>query len=166
MGHYLMDQIYGAGVVCSVPEARGGKGKGLMGGAPLFRASAISRRSPTSFCAATHSMSPAAPGQLGRGTLRRLARSCEQKMEEYHGSAFHMTIMGEVLGRKENHVRINPAKVDAWGIPVLHVETKYTDNEFNMAKDAVDAATEVVRGGRIRSAVKERCAEPAGIQHS
>ena len=26
MGHYLMDQVYGAGIVCSVPEARDGKG--------------------------------------------------------------------------------------------------------------------------------------------
>ena len=41
MGHYLMDQIYGAGVVCSVPEARNGRStKALMGGSaivPRFR---------------------------------------------------------------------------------------------------------------------------------
>src|SRR5260370_29462159 len=40
MGHYLMDQIYGAGVVCSVPEARNGKWKNVMGGGaivPRFR---------------------------------------------------------------------------------------------------------------------------------
>ena len=28
-------------------------------------------------------------------------------MDEYNGSGFHMTIMGEVLGRYENHVRID-----------------------------------------------------------
>jgi hypothetical protein len=27
-----------------------------------------------------------------------------------------MTVMGEVLGRYENHVRIDPTKVDAWDI--------------------------------------------------
>ena len=41
MGHYLMDQVYGPGVMCSVPEARNGKAsKELMGGGaivPRFR---------------------------------------------------------------------------------------------------------------------------------
>ena len=41
VGHYLMDQIYGPGLTCSVPEARNGKAtKQLMGGGaivPRFR---------------------------------------------------------------------------------------------------------------------------------
>ena len=65
----------------------------------------------------------------------------QKKMDEYYGSAFYMTIMGEVLGRKENHVRINKDVVDAWGIPTLHIATKYTDNEYNMAKDAVETCS-------------------------
>jgi len=69
----------------------------------------------------------------------------QRKLDEYNGSGFHMTIMGEVLGRHENHVRIDTTRNDTWGIPVLHVETKYTDNEFNMAKDAVETASEVAR---------------------
>ena len=37
LGHYLTDQIYGAGVACSVPEARDGKaGADLMGGSALI----------------------------------------------------------------------------------------------------------------------------------
>jgi hypothetical protein len=71
-------------------------------------------------------------------------------MDDYYGSGFHMTIMGEVLGRYENHVRINKEKVDAWGIPVLHVETKYTDNEYNIAKDAMDVACEVTEATGLR----------------
>ena len=36
MGHYLIDQTYGVGVTCSVPEARGGKSNSdLMGGGAL-----------------------------------------------------------------------------------------------------------------------------------
>jgi len=54
-----------------------------------------------------------------------------------------MTMMGEVLGRYENHVRIDKETVDAWGIPVLHIQTKYTDNEYNMAKDAVETGVAV-----------------------
>src|SRR3984957_10200269 len=37
MGHYLIDQIYGAGIQCSVPEARDGKSNSqLMGGSALI----------------------------------------------------------------------------------------------------------------------------------
>jgi choline dehydrogenase-like flavoprotein len=70
--------------------------------------------------------------------------------------------MGEVIGRRENHVRINPAKVDAWGIPVLHVETKYSDNEYNMAKDAVDVATEVVESAGFEVLSKNPVPNPPG----
>ncbi len=61
----------------------------------------------------------------------------QEKLDLYHGSAVSMTMMGEVLGRPENLVRIDKDVVDAWGIPVLHIQTKYTENEFNMARDAV-----------------------------
>jgi choline dehydrogenase-like flavoprotein len=37
-------------------------------------------------------------------------------------------------------VSIDKNVVDAWDIPALHVETQYTDNERNMARDAVDTS--------------------------
>ena len=52
--------------------------------------------------------------------------------------------MGEVLPRYDNHVPINKDVKDAWGIPVLHFQCKYSENEFNMAKDAVDTLAESV----------------------
>ena len=57
--------------------------------------------------------------------------------------------MGEVLPRFENHVRIDKNVVDAWGIPVLNFQCKYTDNEFNMAKDAVETLGEVCRNAGL-----------------
>ena len=139
MGHYLMDQIYGAGVTCSVPEARGGQAtKALMGGAALIpRFRNIDTKSDKFLRGyalnVTSSLGPVAPKNFAA-----YGAELQQKMDLYHGSAFYMTIMGEVLGRHENHVRINKDVVDAWGIPVLHVQTKYTGNEHNMARDAVD----------------------------
>ena len=65
-------------------------------------------------------------------------------------------MMGEVLGRYENHVRIDENKVDAWDIPVLHVETKYTDNEFNMAKDAVEVGCAVAEAAGFEVLSKKR----------
>jgi choline dehydrogenase-like flavoprotein len=162
VGHYLMDQIYGAGLICSVPEARGGKGKGIMGGAaivPRFRN--ISTKSDKFLRGYAFNVTSRTGGLEARN-FAAFGAELQQKLDEYHGSAFQMTIMGEVLGRKENHVRINPSKVDAWGIPVLHVETKYTDNEYNMAKDAVDVATEVVEAAGFEVLSKNDAPNPPG----
>jgi choline dehydrogenase-like flavoprotein len=51
--------------------------------------------------------------------------------------------MGDVLPLYENRVTINRDVVDAWGIPTLHIECRYTDNELNMAKDAVNVLEEL-----------------------
>ena len=67
-------------------------------------------------------------------------------MEQHRGSAFSCTCMGEVLPRFENHVRINKDVKDDFGIPVLHFQARYSDNEFNMAKDAIETMSEVCRG--------------------
>ena len=146
VGRYLMDQIYGAGLTCSVPEARNGRANAaLMGGGaivPRFRN--ISTKDPNFLRGyalnVTSRMGPVEPRNFAAYGVE-----LQQKLDEYHGSAFYMTIMGEVLGRYENHVRIDKEKVDAWNIPVLHVKTQYTDNEYNMAKDAVAVGSEMAR---------------------
>jgi hypothetical protein len=43
----------------------------------------------------------------------------------------------------ENRVTINRDVVDAWGIPTLHIECRYADNELIMAKDAVNVLEEL-----------------------
>ncbi|MGA7343910.1 MAG: GMC family oxidoreductase, partial [Terracidiphilus sp.] len=86
----------------------------------------------------------------------------QRKLDEYYGSILQMTIMGEVLGRYENHVRIDRNKADAWGIPVLHVETRYTDNEFNMAKDAVEVGCTVAEAAGFEVLSKNDAPNPPG----
>ena len=143
-----MDQVYGAGVTCSVPEARNGKAtEKLMGGGaivPRFR------NITTKHDKFLRGYALNVTSRMVRLEPRNFAAygaELQRKLEEYHGVAFYMTIMGEVLGRYENHVRINKEKIDAWGIPVLHIDTKYTDNEYNMAKDAVEVGS---ADGRMR----------------
>ena len=86
----------------------------------------------------------------------------QQKMHDYHGSGFHITMMGEVLGRRENHVRIDKQKVDAWDIPILHIETRYTDNELNMAKDAVDVSCSIAEAAGFEVLSKNAVPNPPG----
>ena len=67
----------------------------------------------------------------------------QKSLDDARGAGFAATLMGEVLPRFENQVRIDKNVTDAWGIPVLNFQCKYTDNEFNMAKDAVETLGEV-----------------------
>jgi choline dehydrogenase-like flavoprotein len=162
LGRYLTDQIYGAGVVASVPEARNRNGAILMGGSaivPRFRN--IDTRSDKFLRGYAFNVT-STTGGIGARHFAAYGAELEKKLDEYYGSGFVMSIMGEVLGRYENHVRIDPAKTDAWGIPVLHVETKYTDNEFNMASDAVDVASEVCESAGFEVLSKNAEPNPPG----
>ncbi len=47
---------------------------------------------------------------------------------------FEMTAQGECLPRRENRVTLDAKKKDAWGIPVLHIDAEYGENEQAMAK--------------------------------
>ena len=70
-------------------------------------------------------------------------KDLQDKLDSYSGSGFHVGIMGEVLPHFEHCVSIDKNVVDAWNIPALHINTRYTDNEFNMARDAVDTSSEM-----------------------
>ena len=163
VGRYLMDQIYGAGVTCSVPEARGGKGgRDLMGGGaivPRFRNITSKQHG---FLRGYALNVTSSTGGLAPQNFAAYGAELQQKLDEYNGSGFHMTIMGEVIGRYENHVRINKEKADAWGIPVLHIETKYTDNEYNMAKDAVNVGCAVAEAAGFEVLSKNVVPNPPG----
>ncbi|HEY1768393.1 MAG TPA: GMC family oxidoreductase [Terracidiphilus sp.] len=167
VGRYLTDQIYGAGVVCSVPEARGRKPEDaargmLMGGTaivPRFRN--IDTKSDKFLRGYAFNVS-SITGAVAPRNFAAYGAELQRKLDEYYGSGFQMTLMGEVLSRYENHVRIDKDKVDAWDIPVLRIETKYTDNEFNMAQDAVDVGCELAEAAGFEVLSKNPAPNPPG----
>ena len=163
LGHYLIDQTYGVGVICSVPEARDGKtSRELMEGSaliPRFRnlsskAKNFIRGYALNCWSGTHGMDPRCFAAYGK--------ELQDKLDSYSGSGLSMNIMGEVLPRYEHRVSINKTTVDAWDIPVLHIDTRYTDNEFNMAKDAVDTSCELAEAAGFEILAKNDEPNPPG----
>lgn len=149
LGHYLHDQFYiPNGVLAAVPEARDGKApRGLMGGAgyvPRFcnlRGVASSKKDYLRGYAFDMSAGATPDARY----FPTWGEDLQKQIESYRGAAISTTIMGEVLPRFENYVRLDPQVKDAWGIPVLNIHCRYTDNEFKMAKDAVTTISEVCR---------------------
>ena len=86
----------------------------------------------------------------------------QKKLDSYAGSGFTMSLMGEVLPYYAHHVSIDKNMVDAWDIPVLHVDTRYTDNEINMARDAVDTGVAMAEAAGFEVLSKNYTPNPPG----
>ena len=163
LGHYLIDNIYGPGVVCSVPEARNGKATpDLMGGDALIpRFRNITTKSPNFIGGYALNLWSSDRG-LGAQNFADYGVELQKKLDSYYGSGFYMSMMGQVLSRYENHVSIDKKVVDAWGIPVLRIDTKYTDNEFNMSRDAVDTGIAIAEAAGFEVLSKNYEPNPPG----
>ncbi len=163
LGHYLIDNVYGPGVVCSVPEARDGKATpDLMGGdglIPRFRN--ITTKSPN-FIGGYALNLWSSDRAMGARNFAAYGAELQTKLDSYYGSGFYMSMMGQVLSHYENHVSINKSVVDAWDIPVLHIDAKYTDNEFNMSRDAVDTGVAMAEAAGFEVLSKNYEPNPPG----
>lgn len=147
LGHYLFDQFYIKGVVSAVvPQARGGRAsRTMMGGAgyiPRFvnvKAGDQGVAGKRDFLRG-YAYDFGSGGTPGVAQLGMWGEPMWKALEDVRGAGFGMTTMGEVLPKRENHVRINPDVKDAWGIPVLHIQQRYGENEFKMAKHSEEMA--------------------------
>jgi choline dehydrogenase-like flavoprotein len=59
-------------------------------------------------------------------------------------------------------VRIDPTVADAWGIPALHIDTKYSDNEINISRDAVDISIAMAEDAGFEVLTKNYEPNPPG----
>jgi choline dehydrogenase-like flavoprotein len=144
MGHYLVDQMYGVSVVASVPEARDGKApENLMGGSafiPRFRN--LSKKDKRDFIKG-YCLNISSGGGASPNFFPLYGEELQQKLDTYAGSCVSAGIFGERVARFENHVRIDNDVKDAWGIPVLHIEARDSENETNLRRDAANTAEEL-----------------------
>jgi len=58
---------------------------------------------------------------------------------------------GEMLPRAENRATIHPTLVDAWGIPALHIECRWSDNELAIHRDMNATAAELLDAAGARN---------------
>lgn len=144
LGHYLHDQFYiTSAVQAIVPEARDGKApRGFIGGGgymPRFRN--LKTREKDFLRGYAYDWSSG--GSPDPQYFPAYGEALQKEIQSTRGAGLSVTIMGEVLPRFENSVRIDKTVTDAFGIPALHIQARYTSNEFNMAKDAVQTFEEL-----------------------
>lgn len=143
LGHYLFDQFYVKNTVeAIVPEARNNaSAPGLMGGSGYvvpFRNITTKAKNFIRSYAVDFGSGGTPPTRY----IPAYGEALQKQTSELSNARFTMTTMGTVLPRFENQVHIDKTVRDAWGIPALHIQASYTDNEFNMARDAMDTLAE------------------------
>jgi choline dehydrogenase-like flavoprotein len=167
LGHYLFDQFYVKNTIQAiVPEARDGKGgQGMVGGAgyiPRFR---NLDRKEKDFIRG-YSVDFGSGGTPNPKYFPLYGEALRKAVESHRNTGFNATTMGSVLPRFENHVSIDPVVKDAWGIPSLRIQARYTDNEFNMARDAMNTLAELCHDAGFELLEKhDRMAPPGESIH-
>ena len=89
-------------------------------------------------------------------TLPGFGAKFKQAVREEHPWGINLGGFGEGLARKETHVRINKDVVDAWGIPVLHIDMTFGDNERKIVEDMGDTAAEMLEKAGAKNISVER----------
>jgi choline dehydrogenase-like flavoprotein len=74
---------------------------------------------------------------------------------------------GEMLPRAENRATIHPTLVDAWGIPALHIDCRWSDNELAIHRDMSIAAAELLEaaGAKTIQPSARGPSTPGGTNH-
>ncbi len=81
-----------------------------------------------------------------KGFGKELRRKVSQEIP-YH---FGIYAQGECLPRHSNFVKLDPAKKDAWGIPALHIDASYGENEHAMARAMHTRLNEILDAIRVQ----------------
>lgn len=163
VGRYLIDQQYGCTVVAAMPEAQDGKATpGLIGGGlfiPRFRN--LDKKEKRNFRGG-YAIPMSTGATPDAKYFPEYGAALQAKLDSYAGACVQGGIYGEVLPRYENHVRINRDQKDAWGIPTLHIEARYGENERNLCKDAMDTMEELYTAAGLKVLVKTDEVNPPG----
>jgi choline dehydrogenase-like flavoprotein len=142
LGHYLMDNWGGPGISGLLPQLRDRavvNEDGKSSGVDIVAYRNIDSRHPRFIRSYTHE------GGSGARMFPGYARSMsgfgsqfKKNVRSYYTAPISFNTRAEALARFENYVEIDSKVVDAWGIPVLKMHCQFSDNEFEMAKDAVE----------------------------
>ncbi|OOQ58357.1 GMC oxidoreductase [Mucilaginibacter pedocola] len=74
----------------------------------------------------------------------QLGGAFKDKIAEPGNWGVYMMMQGETIPKAENHVALDLAKKDEWGIPLLSVDVSYDDNDIKVMKDFLQQGAEML----------------------
>ena len=147
LGHYLMDHITGGGaggvlpMLKGVPDDRARRPNGIY--VPRFRN--IADKHPD-FLRGYGFQGGASLQTWTHGfEVPGFGESFKKKVHEERPWAMRFSGFGECLPEYENFCELDKEKVDAWGIPVLHISMAHGENSRKMVADMAATGEEMLR---------------------
>jgi choline dehydrogenase-like flavoprotein len=171
LGHYLMDQISGAGIEGFLPPLKGtairnddGKAGGLA--VPNFQ----NLRSKNGKFIRGYVMGATGGAQEFPSFATRLpgfGSAYKKNVKKIYPSRARVWLSGgEMLSRFENFVELDPKVCDHWGIPALRIHCTHSDNDRALYADFFEHAKELFHaaGGEMNHPTP-RMGVPGGLIH-
>lgn len=145
LGHYLMDHIYGGGASGEMPMLRANPWFGpprRPNGIYIPRFRNVKETTTNGFLRGY--------GYQG-GSMPSFAMNAEgfgadfkKAVREQGKWSVNLGVWAECLPRFENFAEIDKEQVDAWGIPTLRINMKWSDNELKLFEDARQQGAEML----------------------
>ena len=60
-----------------------------------------------------------------------------------------LNVFGETLPDESNRIYLDPNQTDQWGIPLLHIDCEWKENEFAMREDMLDQTQAMLEGAGL-----------------
>lgn len=155
LGHYLMDHLYAAGASGRVEGFEEDYYSGRRPTGPYMpRFRNVTDKHPKFLRG--YSLSGGAQRENWGSFAGKDGFGVEYKnaIKKAGGWIFSLGGSGEMLPRYENSVSLHPTKKDKWGMPQLHIECSYSDNEIKMREDMANTAAEILTAIGVKDVVK------------
>ena len=145
LGHYLMDHLYGAGATGRVEGFEGDYYKGRRPTGPYIpRFRNVLEQHPQFLRGYSLAGGAAREGWQDAGWKPGFGKDYKNAIRRPGPWHFSLGGSGEMLPRYENMVSLHPTRKDKWGMPQLHIDCTFGDNDRRMQEDIADTAASIL----------------------
>jgi choline dehydrogenase-like flavoprotein len=158
LGHYLMDHVMGGGAGGVLPmidkssasTSNARRPNGIY--VPRFRN--VADKS-SDFLRGYGYQGGATVEKWGHAsTIPGFGQTFKERVRDARTWSFRFGGFAECLPRFENYVELDKNKVDAWGIPVLHISMAWSDNEKKMVTEMSEEAAAMLEAAGAENVKK------------
>lgn len=145
LGHYLTDHLFGAGAHGRVEGFEDDYYQGRRPTAPYIpRFRNVLEQHPRFLRGYALSGGAGRAGWQSAASKPGFGKDFKAMLRKPGAWHFSLGGQGEMLPRYENMVSLHPTRKDKWGMPLLHIDCSYSDNDRRMLEDIADTAATIL----------------------
>ena len=157
LGHYLMDHLYGAGASGRIDGFEGDYYSGRRPTGPYIpRFRNLNEQHPKFLRGYALAGGARREGFGAEADDPGFGKEYKARIRKPGPWTFSLHGQGEMLPRYENMVSLHPTKKDKWGMPQLHIDCTFGENELRMREDMADTAAEILETLGVKNVYKYR----------